>query len=40
MRERDGKLQGLLESAYQRDMDVRRAARDLLSAVTGDVDHE
>lgn len=34
MRERDGKLQGLLEQAYTRDIDVRTAARELLSAVT------
>lgn len=34
MRERAGKLQGLLEKAYQRDMDVRAAARDLLGVVT------
>jgi LAO/AO transport system kinase len=34
MRERDGKLQGLLEQAYSRDIDVRTAARELLSAVT------
>jgi len=40
MREREGKLQGLLDSAYKRDMDVRTAARDLLGAVTGDSDHE
>lgn len=40
MRERDGKLQGLLQRAYQRDMDVRTAARDLLTAVTGENDHE
>jgi len=36
MRERDGKLQSLLDRAYRRDMDVRTAARDLLGAVTGD----
>jgi len=35
LRERSGKLQGLLESAYRRDTDVRAAARDLLSVVTG-----
>ncbi|MCK5445166.1 MAG: methylmalonyl Co-A mutase-associated GTPase MeaB [Rhodospirillaceae bacterium] len=35
MNERDGRLQELLESAFSRDMDVRSAARDLLSAVTG-----
>lgn len=34
MRERNGKLQGLLEQAYTRDLDVRAAARELLSAVT------
>lgn len=36
MREREGKLQGLLEKAYSRDMDVRAAARNLLETVTGD----
>ncbi|MEG3617569.1 methylmalonyl Co-A mutase-associated GTPase MeaB [Magnetovibrio sp. PR-2] len=36
MSERGGKLQGLLDRAYKRDMDVRRAARDLLGAVTQD----
>lgn len=40
MQERDGKLQGLLDRAYKRDMDVRSAAHDLLSAVTGDVSDE
>lgn len=35
LRERDGRLQELLERAYQRDTDVRTAAGDLLDAVTG-----
>ncbi|MCW8914744.1 MAG: methylmalonyl Co-A mutase-associated GTPase MeaB [Magnetovibrio sp.] len=36
LNERDGKLQRLLDQAYQRNMDVRSAAKNLLSAVTGD----
>jgi len=35
LQEREGKLQGLLDSAYNRDIDVRAAARDLLDATTG-----
>jgi len=34
MHERDGALQGLLDKAYSRDMDIRAAARDLLDATT------
>jgi len=34
LREREGKLQGLLDRTYNRDMDVRTAARELLSTVT------
>ena len=38
LRERDGRLQELLERAFNRDTDVRTAANDLLDAINGDTD--